>query len=193
MAERDYEGTFTTFATVLPIGVVQEFAKERETLGPVSDGWSRNALEEAMVAATNAETTAAYIVGVTDDADFEALEDEVRVELRNVEREYPADISTSLGPAGRVGMLMWLLRFVGISGIIGWLGLPTPVMNLLRMAGESLGLEGIAGNLPWFGEPRVAVYWKTQLLGVMELSSWADFRSSMSRAVWAQMRVRMEG
>ncbi len=173
---------------------IEEAGRERAALGPVSSAPVTNLVEEAFVAVGNYQSTIAMLAGEPDrDEQFDDLVDEVRTELRLVENESPPDVLTGVAPFATGGLLRWLFRFVGISYVLDKLGLPTPVMDLLQMAGESLGLEGLAGKLPFLGEPRVAVYWRSRLLGVMDLSSWADFRGSMKRIVWQEIRTRVEG
>jgi len=176
-----------------PPELVGEMKRDREALGPSSMSPIQNSIEEAMVSVGSYQTTAAMLQGVTEDEDesFAALAEQARVELRTVE-EGDVEILTGFGPAPG-GLLKWVLRFVGVSYVLDKLGLPTPVMDLLQMAGESLGLEAVAGHLPFMGEPRVTVYWKTKLLGTLDLSSWADFRSSMRRSIWGDMHLRQEG
>jgi len=171
---------------------LEEANRNRMALAPAVESPIRNSIEEAMVAAAHSQSTAALIVGQTEDEDvsFAALAEEARVELRNLD-EGDYEVLTGFGPAPG-GLLKWVLRFTGVEYLLKNLGLPTPVMDLLNMAGESLGLEALAGKLPFMGEPRVAVYWKSRLIGVLDLTSWADFRSSMKRAIWGEMRVRME-
>jgi len=177
---------------VFTLAALEEAGRERAALGPATESTIQNSIEEAMVSVASYQSTAAMIVGVTEDEDesFSALAEQARVELRTV-AEGDEEVLTGFGPAPG-GLLKWVLRFVGVSYLLDKLGLPTPVMDLLSMAGESLGLEAVVGHLPFMGEPRVTVYWKSRLLGTLDLSSWADFRSSMKRAMWSQLHIRME-
>ncbi len=175
---------------VFTLEALKEAARNREALGPSVESTISNSIEEAMVSASHFQTTAAMLQGETEDEDdsFAALAAQAKVELRTVE-EGDVEILTGFGPAPG-GLLKWVLRFVGISYLLDKLGLPTPVMDLLQMAGESLGLESLAGKLPFIGESQVVIYWNGKLMGDLDLSSWADFRSSMKRSVWGHIRVR---
>lgn len=177
---------------IFTLAGIEEASRDRTALAPVMESSVANSIEEMLVEAAHFQSTAAMIQGETEDEDesFAALEAEARVELRAL-TEGDEEVLTGFGPAPG-GLLKWVLRFVGVSYVLDKLGLPTPVMDLLMMAGESLGLEALAGKLPFMGEPRVAVYWKSRLIGVLDLTSWADFRSSMKRSVWSEIRVRME-
>lgn len=171
---------------------IEEASRDRAALAPAVDSGITNAIEKAMVEASHTQTTAAMLQGETEDEDesFAALAEEARVELRALD-EGDYEVLTGFGPAPG-GLLKWVLRYTGVEYILGMLGIPTPVRDLLNMAGESFGLEALAGMLPFVGEPRVAIYMRGNLLGVLDLASWADLRSSMKRVVWGQIRVRME-
>ncbi len=171
---------------------LKEAQRERAFVGPVSDSVTQNTIEIAFTSAAHSQSTAALLKGEDEIYALQTDYEEVyEAELRKV-ADYEPEVLIGFGPSPG-GLMKWLLRFVGISYVLDKVGLPTPVMDLLSMAGESFGFEAVFGNLPFLGEPKVAVYYKSRLLGVMDLSSWADFRSSMVRVVWAQMRTRMEG
>ncbi len=168
---------------------LEEANRDRVAMGPITESPMVNAIELAFVESAHAQSTAAQLSGETDEA--EALHEEARAELRRV-TEGDEDILTGFGPSPG-GFMKWALRFMGVGYILDKLGLPTPVMDMLQWAGETLGLENLALQLPFIGDPRVAVYYGNRLMGIMELGSWAEFRASMARAIWSNFRVRLEG
>lgn len=175
-------------------GELREMARERDNIGPTSQSPVVNPIEVVFVQAVNAQSTAAYLVGDTDDdEEFALLEEEVRTELRKVSGQGELEILTGFGPSPG-SVLKFLLGFASAAYVLEQaVELPGAVRNLLRITGETLGFESLTALLPFVGEVQVAVYFRKQLLGTIELKSWADFRSSMKRAVWQQMRLRMEG
>ncbi len=173
---------------------LEEANRDRVSLAPVSESATTNSIEVILTESAHFQSTAALLRGESEDEDesIAALTEQARVALRDLEEsDADPEIRTAVMPPPG-GVLKWVLRFSGLEYILKSLGLPTPVMDLLNMAGETFGLEALAGKLPFIGEPRVAIYLRGNLLGVLDLSSWADLRSSMKRAVWGQVRVRME-
>jgi len=124
----------------------------------------------------------------------EAVAGLVAINLReNINIPDGTDVLIGMGPAGggRLKLVQWIMRFAALDFVLDKLGVPVPVADILRQAGETFGLDAAMGKIGLLmGEIEVAVYFRNRLIGRMALSEYKSFRSSMARVIRDQMRVR---
>lgn len=142
---------------------------------PVSPVKTLNLVEQVMVDSVMAGSTAPFIAE----------------QMPSLPVVVPPETQVLMAGLPVISMVAWIFRWLGLSWLLEKLGLPTPVKDLLRMSGETLGLDQVFGRFGGiFGDRNVAVYYRGALLGVMVLKAWIEFRQSMRRSVRDRFRIR---